>query len=388
MGGAEVIRSIRVRVFTTTAHTAVDEAGHRHPSDPHDVVEAVLEITDDDGVTGRCQVVPDQLRPAVLDEHVRPVLLGQDPWDRERLWRSLAHRQRGAHGGFTDRALGYVDQALWDLLGRRSDLPLWKLLGGARDRVPAYASTMCGDTTPGGLATPQDYAAFAKRLVAQGYRAIKLHTWMPPVPGAPSVRRDVEACEAVRDAVGPDVELMLDANHWYRRTEALELGRAVERLGFSWFEEPMEEASASSYRWLADQLDIPVIGPEVAWGKHLTRAEWVVGGACDILRAGANGCGGITPVLKVLHLAESFGMDCEIHGNGSASLALLGASDASRFYERGLLHPHVDFDLVPPHLHSVVDALDEDGTVALPTLPGLGDDWNLEHISTHVVDSW
>lgn len=383
-----MIESVEVQVFTTVAHTTVDEAGHRHPSPPHEVREALLRITDRDGVIGFCQVQPDHLRPAVLDGHVRPVLLGQDPWDRERLWRSMARRQRGAHGGFTDRALGYVDQALWDLVGRRADLPLWKLLGGSRSRVPAYASTMCGDQTPGGLSSPEDYAAFAKQLVDIGYRGIKLHTWMPPVPGAPSVRRDIEACAAVREAVGPDVALMLDANHWYRRSEALELGRAIGELGFAWFEEPMEEASMSSYRWLSDQLAVPVVGPEVAWGKHMTRAEWVRSGACDILRAGVNGCGGITPVLKAVHLAESFGMDCEVHGNGSGSLAVLGATEASRWYERGLLHPRVDYDLVPPHLHSVVDGVDADGFVDLPNLPGLGDDWNLDHIDGHTVSNW
>lgn len=383
-----MIERVEVRVFTTTAHTAVDEGGHRHPSAAHEVREALLEITDQDGVTGYCQIQPDHLRPSVLAKHVRPVLIGQDPWERERLWREMAHRQRGAHGGFTDRALGYVDQALWDLVGRRADLPLWKLLGGARGRLPAYASTMCGDETPGGLGSPEDYAAFAKQLVATGYRAIKLHTWMPPVPGAPSVRMDIQACAAVRDAVGPDVVLMLDANHWYRRSEALELGRAIEDLGFYWFEEPMEEASISSYRWLSEQLAVPVIGPEVAWGKHFTRAEWVTSGACDILRAGVNGCGGITPTIKAIHLAESFGMDCEVHGNGSGSLAVLGATEASRWYERGLLHPHVDFDQVPPHLNSIVDELDVDGFVSLPNRPGLGDDWNHDHIAAHTVERW
>ena len=153
-----------------------------------------------------------------------------------------------------------------------------------------------------------------------GYRAIKLHTWMPPVPGAPSVAVDIEACQAVRDAVGPDVALMLDASHWYSRTEALRLGKALQELDFYWFEEPMEEASISSYRWLAEQLDIPVIGPEVAWGKHMTRAEWISGGRLRHPAGRPGGCGGITPVLKTVHLAESFNMDCEIHGNGSGSL--------------------------------------------------------------------
>ncbi|HEY0500522.1 MAG TPA: enolase C-terminal domain-like protein [Kutzneria sp.] len=383
-----LIDAVAVRVFTTLAHTAVDEAGHRHPAPEHEVTTALLEITDRDGHTGYCQVQPDHLREPVLAGHIRPTLIGRDPWQRERLWQALSRRQRGAHGGLTDRALGYVDQALWDLLGRRAGLPVWKLLGGARDRVPAYASTMCGDEIPGGLGSPEDYAAFAEQLVKRGYRGIKLHTWMPPVPFAPDVRLDIRTCAAVREAVGPDIALMLDANHWYRRTEALDLGRALGRLGFAWYEEPMEEASISSYRWLAQQLAVPVIGPETAAGKHFARAEWITAGACDILRAGVDDCGGIGATLKAVHLAEAFNIDCEIHGNGSGNLAVLGATTSGRWYERGLLHPHVDFDEPPPHRHTIVDAMDADGIVTLPSAPGLGDDWNFDHISEHTIDVW
>ncbi|GAA3439231.1 enolase C-terminal domain-like protein [Kutzneria kofuensis] len=383
-----LIDAVAVRVFTTTARTAVDEAGHRHPAPEHEVTAALLEITDQDGNAGYCPVQPDHLREPVLAGHIRPTVVGRDPWQRERLWQALSRRQRGAHGGLTDRALGYVDQALWDLLGRRVGLPVWKLLGGARDRVPAYASTMCGDEIPGGLSCPEDYAAFAEQLAKRGYRGIKLHTWMPPVPFAPDVRLDIRTCAAVREAVGPDIALMLDANHWYRRTEALELGRALEKLDFAWYEEPMDEASISSYRWLADQLAVPVIGPETAAGKHFARAEWISAGACDILRAGVDDCGGIGATLKAVHLAEAFNIDCEIHGNGSGNLAVLGATESGRWYERGLLHPHVDFDEPPPHRHTIVDTMDADGIVTMPSAPGLGDDWNFDYISEHTVDVW
>ncbi len=382
------IGQVSVTAFSTVARTAVDAAGHRHPSELHETTAALLSVTDGDGVVGRCLVQADSLRAAVLDGYVRPVVLGQDPLERERLWSAMARTQRGAGGGFTDRALGWVDQALWDLAGQRAGLPAWKLLGGARREVPAYASTMCGDKIPGGLASPADYAEFAKQLVARGYRAVKLHTWMPPVAGAPSPRLDIEACRAVRDAVGPDIELMLDANHWYRRGEALLLGRALQELGYTWFEEPMEEASTSSYRWLAGQLDIPVIGPETAWGKNFTRAEWAISGACDILRTGVTDVGGITPAIKTLHLAEALNLDCEVHGGGSGNLALLGGSTASRWYERGLLHPHTDYDEVPPHLTSIIDPMDEDGVVTLPGRPGLGDEFDLEYIAAHTVASW
>jgi L-alanine-DL-glutamate epimerase-like enolase superfamily enzyme len=181
---------------------------------------------------------------------------------------------------------------------------------------------------------------------------------------------------------------MLDANHWYSRIEALRLGRALERLDYYWFEEPMEEASISSYRWLAEQLAIPIIGPESAPGKVHTRAEWVVAGACDIVRAGVNDTGGLTPALKVVHLAEAFNMEAEVHGGGSGNLALLGATSNGRWYERGLLHPQFDYDAVPPHLNSLLDPMDTDGDIRMPVRPGLGDDLNWDYINANVVDDW
>lgn len=382
------IESVTVSVFRTTSSTSRDSDGHTHPGTPHETRQGLLRIGDSDGATGYCLASPDALRPAVLEGTVKPQLVGRDSLHREAIWQDLYRKQRGSGGAFTDRALGLVDQALWDLAGRKLDTPVWCLLGGARSRVPAYGSTMCGDEIPGGLATPEDYGRFAEQLRAQGYQAIKLHTWMPPVSFAPDIAMDARACAAVREAVGPDVPLMLDANHWYSRLAALELGRSLERLGFAWYEEPMEEASIQSYAWLAGQLDIPVIGPESAGGKAHTRAEWVVGGACDLLRAGVGDCGGITPTMKVMHLAEAFGMECEIHGGGSANLAVLGATTNGRWYERGLLHPHYDFDAVPPHLRSAVDAMDPEGYVHLPTRPGLGDDLDLDYVDQHAVESW
>ncbi|MFC4584586.1 enolase C-terminal domain-like protein [Sphaerisporangium corydalis] len=381
-----VIDRVTVTVFTTVIRSVVDGHGHRHPGPPREVKEALLEVTDADGATGRCLGQPETLRESMIKAHVRPVLTGQEGLDRERLWHALARRQRGAHGHLTDRLLSTVDQALWDLAGRKLGLPVWRLLGGARSVIPAYASTMCGDDIPGGLASFSDYADFAKELVARGYRGIKLHTWMPPMPHG--VDLDIKACAVVRDAVGPDVALMLDSNHWYSRTDALRLGRALDELGFAWYEEPMEEASVQSYRWLADQLATPILGPETSWGKHMARAEWVAAGACDILRVGVVGSGGLIPALKAVHTAESFGMGCEIHGNGSGALAVIGATLCGEWYERGLLHPHSDYDTPPPHLRSIVDPIDESGNVALPMRPGLGDDLDVDHIAAHTVATW
>lgn len=382
------IESIRAVEFTHPSRRSVDAAGHSHPGPLTTGKLALLTIRSTDGVEGHCFAPPQVVRPHVLDQFVRRVLVGGDAMHRERLWCELEHWQRGSAGQLTDRALGAVDSALWDLIGRTLGQPVYQLLGGYRDKVPAYGSTMCGDELAGGLSTPEEYADFALKLVERGYKAIKLHTWMPPVSFAPDPGMDIKACTAVRRAVGPDIELMLDGYHEYSRTDALRIGRALEELGFAWFEEMMNEQSTASYAWLADQLDVPILGPESLSGKHYARAGWVTAGASDILRAGVTGCGGIGPTMKVAALAESFGMNCEVHGNGAPNLAVCGAIRNCRWYERGLLHPFLDYEEVPAYLNALVDPMDADGFVALPQAPGLGEDINFDYIARHTVATY
>ncbi len=383
-----IIKSVNVEVFTYPSRRSVDSAGHSHPGDEKLAKMAMLRIATEEGPEGFAFGPPEVIRAHVIEAFARKVLIGQNAFDRERLWQDLVHWQRGSAGQLTDRALALIEQALWDLAGRALELPVHKLIGGFRDKVPAYGSTMCGDELKGGLATPEDYAAFAEQLVARGYKAIKLHTWMPPVSFAPDTKMDVRACAAVREAVGSDIALMLDGYHWYSRTDAFYIGRELQRLDFAWFEEPMVEDSAESYAWLAANLDIPVLGPETVAGKHYSRASWVKNASCDILRAGVAGVGGIGPCLKVAHLADAFGMDCEVHGNGAANLAVVGAIKNCRWYERGLLHPFLDYDEVPAYLNSLVDPMDDEGFVHLSQKPGLGEDINFEYIQEHRIEQY
>jgi L-alanine-DL-glutamate epimerase-like enolase superfamily enzyme len=382
------IESVKGTEFSYPTRRAVDSAGHAHPGPLAPARMAMITITTDTGVQGHAFAPPEVIRPHVLNAFVRKVLLGSDAFQREELWMDLEHWQRGSAGQFTDRALAAVDQALWDLAGRALGQPVYKLLGGYRDTVPAYGSTMCGDELKGGLSTPEEYGEFAIKLVKRGYKAIKLHTWMPPVSFAPDPGMDIKACAAVREAVGPDIELMLDGYHNYSRTDALRIGRALEKLNFAWFEEMMNEQSMASYAWLSGQLDIPIVGPESLSGKHLSRADWVRSNACDILRAGVTGTGGISPTLKVAHLAEAFGMNCEIHGNGAANLTVCAAVKNSRWYERGLLHPFLEYDEVPAYLNRLSDPMDEHGFVHLSQQPGLGDDINFDYIAANTVATY
>ena len=147
----------------------------------------------------------------------------------------------------------------------------------------------------------------------------------------------------------------------------------------------MEEDSIASYAWLTENLDIPILGPESAGGKNHSRADWIHYKACDILRSGPYDVGGITPAIKSMHLAEAFGMECEVHGNGVVNLICTAIAKNCRWYERGLLHPHFDYDAAPPYLLSPADPLDDDGCVPLSTAPGLGEDIDFDYINDNLV---
>jgi L-alanine-DL-glutamate epimerase-like enolase superfamily enzyme len=377
------IVDITVQRFRYRSRSVRDSEGHGHPGPEHDAAQGLLTIITDEGARGH---IFGNLNEGVINALVKPHLIGQDPFYREKIWHSLRERQRLHLGQLSDRIMAAIDLALWDLAGQVLGQPVHKLLGAARDAVPAYASTMCGDDLPGGLDTPEAYATFALWAKERGYPAYKLHTWQPPYPGAPSVRRDLAACAAVREAVGPDMDLMLDPFHYYSREEALALARGLERLDYLWMEEPMDEHSMSSYIWLCEQTGLAICGPETAEGKMYTRAEWIKAGACDIVRGGVWDVGGITPLMKIAHLAESFGMAMEVHGGGVGNLHVLCAMGVpGRYYERGLMHPFIDFDQPPAWLTAPSDPMDERGLVHVSQAPGLGQAINFDYINDNLL---
>ena len=377
------IAEVKVERFRYRSQTVRDSEGHGHPGEEHDAVQSLLTISADDGASGHYF---GGINSEVLASVIKPVLIGENPFYRERIWHALKERQRLNLATLPDRVLTAVDLALWDLAGNAVGQPVHRLLGAARDSVPAYASTMVGDDLPGGLDTPQAYARYAETCLQRGYPAFKLHTWQPPYPGAPNVKRDLAACAAVREAVGPDVPLMLDPYHYYSRLEALELAKGLEALHYLWMEEPMDEHSMSSFVWLCEQTSLPICGPETVEGKMYARAEWIKAGACDMVRGGVGDVGGITPLMKIAHLAEAFGMHMEVHGGGVGNLHVLCAmSSPGLYYERGLLHPFIDYDKPPAWLLESVDPMDQSGNVHVSQLPGLGMKINWDYIRDNLV---
>jgi L-alanine-DL-glutamate epimerase-like enolase superfamily enzyme len=310
-------------------------------------------------------------------------LKGQDPFDRERFW----HWMWVAN--VEESLLSVVDMVLWDLQARVFGVPAYKLMGGCRDRVPAYASTYPN------MGPPEDYAAHAADCLAQGYRHYKIHPfyfWDPvrqqPDPGRPShIEHDIAACRAVRDRVGDAMVLSFDPWGTYRTyEEALRVGRVLEELDFAWYEHPMNEYRVAAYEKLCAELEIPVLAPEIAAGSIYTRADWIRRGACDMTRIDVLR-GGLTGVRKMFGICEAFGVRCEVHMSGFANLQALGSTsdDVALYYERGLLAPGVDCNEVPPYLLEICDPLDADGYVRVPTEPGMGYRLNWDYIRSETI---
>lgn len=373
-----MIREISVSSLRYESPVGRDADGMVSVGAAGEAFAVVVRIVTDDGAEGIYieddVMVVDQLRadPGVVDDVIAPAMLGEDPHYRERIWQRLVRLQRLHLTRLHDRIIAVFDIALWDLLGKLSGWPVHRLIGSFRDVVPAYASTMMGEAV-GPLSSPEGFADFAEQCREGGFRAFKLHTWAPLMTGDADWRRDAEACRAVRERVGAGMELMLDPWHFYDRDTALRLGRAAEELDFFWFEEPMAESELDSYVWLCRELRIPVTGPEIVSGRMQARADWMIRGACDFARAGVLDIGGITPMLKMSALCESLGVPLTVHLGGVASLHVLATMPINgKYFERGMLHPLVDVDLVPPWLSEPVERMTPDGLMRVPRDPGLG----------------
>jgi L-alanine-DL-glutamate epimerase-like enolase superfamily enzyme len=231
------------------------------------------------------------------------------------------------------------------------------LLGGFRTSLPAYASSQR-------LNAVEEYVEQAQQLKAAGWPAYKIHPPMRP-------DLDVAICAAVREAVGPDYRLMLDSTWAYDYLDALRVGRAIEELGFFWYEDPLADSDIHNYVRLREKLDIPVMATEYPAGGLRDYAVWITQRATDYLRGDIPNKGGITTMIKTAHLAEAFGMRYEIHhsGNSLNNLANLQVSVALRNCEL--------FEVLQPdgaHKYGLLDEIeiDPDGLVHVPEGPGLG----------------
>lgn len=329
-----------------------------------DKLLGVLTIDTDEGIQGHCflgssrQGADAHVGP--LMEFVKPWLLGANPLDIGAIWKKLWAENRN----ISTHVMGAVDIALWDIAGKTANMPIHRLLGTCKYEVPAYASSAW-------LPSPEHYAEEAMKFKSEGWLSYKIHPHTAP-------KKDMEICRAVRKAVGEEMVLMLDSMWSYGYEEALRVGRVLEELDYFWYEDPLADADIYNYVKLRQKLDIPIIATEFAPGRFYGLAQWVQQMAIDILRGDVMVFGGITPMVKIGHLAEAFHMKCELHHGANslgnvANLHVTMAMNNCDFYEVFPCSGANKFGLVEDV------EVDKKGMVYAPEKPGLGYeiDWDL-----------
>lgn len=278
-------------------------------------------------------------------------LIGEDPSDIQRLWNKLVWAGASVgRSGLTVQAIAPFDIALWDLKARRAGLPLAKLLGAYRDSVRLY------NTSGGFLSTALPQVLENIQLVREaGIGGVKIKV------GQPDVRADLKRVEAVREAVGGDFPVMIDANQQWDRVTAMRVCRAFERLNLAWIEEPLDAYDAEGHAELARALDTPI-----ATGEMLTsyreHARMIHAGASDYVQPDAPRIGGITPFLRVLDLAGSRGLSLAPHFAMQIHLHLAAAYPVEPWLEH--------FEWLDALFNERYEI--KDGRMLVPDRPGLG----------------
>ena len=295
-------------------------------------------------------------------------LKGRDARDRERIWHDF--RQHDRFWALLPVYIwGPVDCCLWLLAAQAAGQPLYKYIGACRDSVPVYMSSMFHDGA-------DSYVAEAKLAKETGLAAYKLH------PPGKSIEADLEIHAACRDAVG-DFGLMSDPVSSMSYPEALRYGRGLEDLDFIWFEEPMQDENLFALQSLTQSLDIPVIGTETLAKHPYSVATCISERIVDIVRADVSWSGGVTSVLKTGHIAEGFGVNCEIHTAifhplEMVNLHLCAALKNCSYFELLMPLEKFAFGLTEP-------LPIENGVAHLPARPGLGRDLDWDFIDNTTI---
>jgi L-alanine-DL-glutamate epimerase-like enolase superfamily enzyme len=382
------ITRIEVDSFTYPVEDARPDPKRRKlvyvPGETYDRTAHGVRIHTDVGVTGE-YIGGNGPALAQVDMCARS-LLGEDPLKREQHWASM----RQALRKYDQMGLGLLDIALWDFAGRYVDAPIHQLLGTYRERLPAYASTYFADPESG-LDSPEAFAEFAETCWEHGYRGFKTHTWCGE--GPTDLDREKALIRAVGEQVGERMQLMHDPVSKYRTfAEALAVGRVCDEYGYLWYEDPYSDGSRSQHghRNLRQRLDTPLLITELVRGLEST-TDFVVNDGTDFARADPEWDGGITGAMKIARAAEGLGVDIEYHLAGPAQRHCMAATRNSNLYELGLVHPesalpHTEYPVYQGGYTDRIDAIDDDGTVPVPTGPGLGVEYDWEYVEANRTD--
>jgi len=338
----------------------------------------VITLTDSDGVKGTSFGFGalDSTIAGKAMSAIKPFFMGRNPFDTEKAMKEFENFDR-KWNHVPIYAYGPFDNACWDIKGKVAGLPVYKLLGAAREEVPVYVSS-------GVLPSVEAYVTEALEVKAKGFRGYKLHP--PGMVEGGKTEMDIEAYKAVRAAVGPDFALMADPVIGHNYDEALKVGRELEKLNFVWFEEPVLDVDFNSLRKLREKLNIPIIATEVLAGAQYSTAMYIKEGIVDIVRSDVSWRGGLSAVMKTAHVAEAFGVQCELHTTIYHALEMVQvhaslAIPNCHFFE--LCYPTDPLDFGTKHKLDIAD-----GMICAPKGVGFGIEYDWDYIDNHTVATY
>ena len=330
-----------------------------------------IEIHTDEGVTGMAPCGASGVRKANILGTIKDKLMGEDPLRIGYLWDKMymgGTRKPVAKGDYI-ASMSAVDIALWDLMGKALNQPVWKLAGGVQHRVAAYAAGGYYEEGKGHKELCAELASY----VADGFRAVKMKVGWSGV----TLREDAARVAAVREALGPDIELMVDANNAWDARTALRFARMVEEYDPYWFEEPVRADDFRGGALLMEKLDMPIASGEnefTRWGAR----DLIDAKAADIIQLDPNICGGISEWLKIAALASAHHLKVAPHGNPHIGSCCVAAVDNGLITEN---YPTA-------HRNALMKPVDfrTDGLIYMSDAPGLGIEWDEDVIQKQATD--
>lgn len=352
----DAIQHVTLSSVTLPLATAISDAkvftGRQKPMT--EVVFLIAEIVTEQGHAGLGFSYSKRAGGPAQYAHAKEVaenLIGQDPNDIAKINTALLWAGASVgRSGVATQALAAVDVALWDLKAKRANLPLAKLLGAHRDSVRTY-------NTSGGFlhASVEEITSRADESLEAGIAGIKIKV------GLPDTAEDLRRVAAVREHLGPDVPLMVDANQQWNRATALRMGRRLEEFDLVWIEEPLDAYDAEGHAALATALDTPIATGEML-ASVAEHERLISHRACDIIQPDAPRVGGITQFLRLAALADHAGLDLAPHFAMEIHLHLAAAYPREPWVEH--------FDWLNPLFNERLEI--SEGRMHVPDRPGLG----------------
>ena len=307
---------------------------------------------------------------SVLVEHFKQALIGEDPFCYRRLWENMWLPKIVGRRGMTTHVISAIDIALWDLMGKTVGKSVHKLLGGFSDRVPAYIAGGYYEEGKG----LKELAQEMEENLRLGAKAVKMKV------GGVSINQDVERIKTVRDTIGPDIKLLVDANNAYAAYEATELARKMEPYDIFWFEEPVAPDDYRGHAQVARSTIIPIATGENEYTRYGFR-DLIEHESAAIINADAQILGGITEFMHVASLAAAHDLRVAPHGDQEVHIHLVAAIANGlilEFYRESV-------DPLRGRIFREPLTLDNDGCVKVPDRPGLGMEPDYELIKSYRV---